>query len=369
MKILKLEKKISKRVIDESYKVLKSGGLVIAPTDTVYGALVDSTNKKAVEKLIAFKERPAGKPISIFVSDIEMLKEYVQVEKKQNETLKTMLPGAFTIILKSRKKVNSFLESETGTLGVRYIDYPFIIDLVTVYGHPVTATSANLSGQGSSYEIQSLLNSLSQKKREMIDLVIDGGKLTQNKPSTVIDLTTPEIKVIRAGDSEFSNLHSHYSKITNSPEETKKIARDMLQKMLHATSYTLQKPLIFILEGDLGVGKTIFVKGIGEHLGITDIISPTFVVYYEYNITRYKLQATSSKLIHVDLYNLERNEEFKHLGLEKYLAPGNIMCIEWGEKSGSILDLLKEKGEIIFVKMRYVDHKTREITTDQSSIK
>ena len=356
--------------VESALKTLRDGGLIIVPTDTVYGALVDATNKKAVEKLIQFKERPAGKPISIFVADFEMLKEYVEVSERQLNTLKNILPGPFTAILKSKKKVISLLESEYGTLGVRMVQYPFIVELVKKFGKPITATSANISGQGSNYDVLSLLSKLSQKKKNVIDSVVNAGKLPQNMPSTVIDLTQPEIKIIRQGDLKIPISKSQFpikSQISNSEEETKQIAKKILTDVIARSEATKQshKPLIFILEGDLGVGKTIFVKGIGEFLGIKNIISPTFVIYYEYLIHNSKFIIQNSKFIHVDLYNLEKEEEFEHLRIEKYLKPGNILCIEWGEKAGKIIDTLKQKGTIVFVKMRYLNKVKREITVSQ----
>ena len=68
-----------------------------------------------------------------------------------------------------------------------------------------------------------------------------------------------------------------------------------------------------------------------------------------------------NKLIHIDLYNIQDPEELQHLGLEKYLKKENLLCFEWGEKAGEIINSLKNKGKIIYVKMKYVDEKTREI--------
>ena len=119
--------------------------------------------------------------------------------------------------------------------------------------------------------------------------------------------------------------------------------------------------MIFIIEGEMGVGKTVFVKGIGEQLGIKNIISPTFVIYYEYGIKISNIKHQISKMIHVDLYNIQDKQEFKHLGLEKYLIPGNILCFEWGEKAGEIFNMLKKKGKIVYVKMKYINEKKREI--------
>ena len=103
----------------------------------------------------------------------------------------------------------------------------------------------------------------------------------------------------------------------------------------------------------MGVGKTVFIKGIGEQLGINNIISPTFVIYYEYG-----------NFYHFDLYQIENKNEFKHLGIKNLLKPGNILCFEWGEKAGDIIELLKEKGRIVYVRMEYVDEKTRRIITN-----
>lgn len=158
---------------------------------------------------------------------------------------------------------------------------------------------------------------------------------------------------MRHGDIDFSNQSKKFSSKT--VEETKNIAKKILNQNINNKN----KPLIFIIEGEMGAGKTVFVKGIGEQFGINNIISPTYVIYYEYEIKK------SKKLIHIDLYNIEDRREFKHLGLEKYLFPGNILCFEWGEKVGEIINILKAKGQLVYVKMKYVDEKTREIIVNK----
>ncbi|MBI4226078.1 threonylcarbamoyl-AMP synthase [Candidatus Roizmanbacteria bacterium] len=335
-------------------ELLNKAGLIVSPSDTVYGLLVDATNEKAVKKLIQFKNRQRGKPISIFVPDFSTLQGQVMIKKQQLRSVKELLPGPFTVILPSKHKVSPLLESEKGTLGVRIPDYQFIKQLVKKFGKPVTATSANLSGRPAHYSVHSLLNELPKKKKRLIDLIIDAGVLSRNKPSTVVDLTDAKIKILRRGDIVFKDEETYISK---SPTQTKKIAQFIFRKIIKRRDSLLQKPLIFIIQGELGVGKTVFVKGIGEYLGIKNIISPTFVVYYEY-ISLYRY---IDMLTHVDLYNVQDPEEFKNLGLGKYLKSGNLLCFEWGEKAGEILDLLKEEGKIVYVKMRYVDEKTREI--------
>lgn len=344
MKIIKLRETNKTLIITQALKTLRRNGLIIFPSDTVYGLLTDATNKKAVEELINFKNRPPGKPISVFAADFKMLQELVEVDKNKLLMLKQLLPGPFTVILPSKHKVCPFLESEKGTLGVRIPQYQLINQLIQKFSQPVTATSANLSNQSPHYSIDSLLNELPKSKKRLIDLIVDAGKLPRNKPSTIIDLATSQIKILRQGDIVFISSKKY---ISSSPSRTKKIAQFVLKKIFNGAS---KKPLVFIIEGELGVGKTVFVKGIGEYFGIKNIISPTFVIYYEYG-----------NLYHFDLYQIEEKEEFNHLGIENYLKPGNILCFEWGEKAGEIFDLLKSKGKIVYVKMRYISEKMREI--------
>ncbi|QQG44773.1 MAG: threonylcarbamoyl-AMP synthase [Candidatus Roizmanbacteria bacterium] len=354
MKVIRLTDNNQAKVIKEAIKIIKNLGLVVFPTDTVYGLLIDATNEKAVKKLLKFKNRPAGKAISVFVNDLVMLKDNVKVNNKQEKMLDQILPGHFTVVLSSRHKVSKLLESEKGTLGVRFIKYKPIIDLVKKYGKPLTATSANLASRSPHHSVESLFNELSETKKKMIDLVVDAGKLPPNKPSTVIDLTSEKLKIIRQGDMVFNQSQSF---ISSSEDETKKIASFILQKLLKVKNADLRS-LTFIIEGDLGVGKTIFVKGIGEYLGWDDIISPTFVVYYEYPLLK---KFSFKKLYHFDLYQLTDTEEFKYLGINEILNDKNILCIEWGEKAGEIMELLKKKSKIVYVNMKYVDEKKRKI--------
>jgi len=330
--------------------ILKQEGLVVHPSDTVYGLLCDATNPEAVKKLLEFKERPAGKAVSIFVSDIEMAKDYVVIDKKTERRLNEILPGPYTIVLKSKHKVVKALESEKGTLGIRIPNYPAILELVKKFGKPLTATSANLSSLPPHYSIDSYSKQVAQGRNNLVDLIVDGGKLPYNKPSTVVDFTTNELKTLRLGDAKISNFKFQISK---SERETREIAKEMLKK---AVSETQNKPIVFILKGDLGAGKTVFAKGLGEALGIERIVSPTFVVYYEYPLKKIYY------FVHVDLYNISDKEEFKHLGLEKYFKPGNIMCIEWGEKAGEIVKGLEEIARLIYVNIEHVKETERKIS-------
>ncbi|MBI1863412.1 threonylcarbamoyl-AMP synthase [Candidatus Microgenomates bacterium] len=346
---------IAQQLHQKALNVLKSGGIVVFPTDTVYGLLVDATNESAVKKLIAFKERPKGKPISVFVPGFESIREVVSLDTSDVSRIKELLPGPYTVIFPSNHTVSRLLESENGTLGIRLPQYKAVNDLVKEFGKPVTATSANRSGRPSVHSISALMNQLSEKQKSMINLVVDIGSLPANKPSTVVDMTSDDVKILRAGDMPFS-LSKTY--VSNSENETKQIAQGIFKDVSHEPGMT-EKPIVFILQGDLGAGKTQFVKGIGESLRIEErIVSPTYVILNEYVVR----EGAYKHLVHMDLYNIKDAEEFKHLGIEAYLNAPNVFCIEWGEKSADVIDILKEKARLIYIHIKHVDETRREMT-------
>lgn len=343
---------VSKNLQEKALEVLRLGGLVVYPTDTVYGLLVDAENQSAVSKLIAFKQRPRGKPISVFVSDFRMMDQVVNMDEKTRQRLGSLLPGRYTIVLKSKGIVCAALESEQGTLGIRIPQYKPVNDLVASFARPLTATSANRSGRASVHSIAALMNQLNDTQKQMLDYVVDVGTLPPNKPSTVIDLTGDNLKILRAGDFVFSSSRSY---VSASPADTMQIAQTIMKEQLECA----EQSVTVILQGDLGAGKTHFAKGIAQGLGVKDsVISPTYVVLYEYNVPvgRYK------HFVHMDLYNIQSSDEFKELGIEQYLQKPSVLCIEWGERAGELLEDLKKRSKIIHVELKYVSETQREIT-------
>lgn len=354
MKTIFYSLETSEETVKETVDQLKKGNLVVFPSDTVYGLLVDATNEKAVNKLLEFKNRPAGKPISVFVN-WDLLPQTVKVDSNLRKRLEQLLPGPFTIVLPSKNKVIKTLESEEHTLGVRIPDDVLVAELVKHFKKPITATSANLSGRSPHYSIPSLLNSLSERKKRLIDFVVDKGTLPKKKPSTVVDMTKSRVKILRKGDV---NIKESKSQISTSEDETKKIARELIENIVRNK---VKKSISIILRGDLGSGKTVFVKGIADYFGITNIISPTYVIEYEYDINKSGLE----KLMHFDLYTIATSDEYKHLGIEKHLEGTNLLCFEWGEKTGQILELLKKKSKLIVIDIDHLDERRRKITITQ----
>ncbi len=354
MKMVKLRD--YEKAVNKAAEVITTGGLVVFPSDTVYGLAVDPTKQKAVDKLLAFKNRWTGKAISVAVADKRMAKEYVRLSKEAEDIYDNLLPGPFTVISQSKKsKVADGIEAEDGSLGVRIVDNKLMTDLAKKLGRPFTATSANLAGRSCHYSIDSFLRSLSEKKKNMIDLVVDGGKLPRNKPSTVINTVGGEIEILRRGDVVGGKGRSLISK---SETETKKIAEFLLKK--HRDD---RKLVVLGLTGDLGAGKTVFARGIGRALEIKGkITSPTFVIVNEYRVGNLE-KGKVSKFLHFDLYKIENEEELTELGFLELFETGVVACIEWPERMGKdVFEKLKKKVNYVGVKLEYVDEKTRRIS-------
>lgn len=376
-KIIKLTKTNQDKVIQKTIEVLLNDGLVDFPSDTVYGLLADATNPKAVDKLLSFKERKPGHAISVFVSDKNMAEKYVVLNQNAENVINNLLPGPFTVVCKSKHKTDLRLEAENGTLGIRIPNFPLINNLVNLYGKPITATSANLSGLPANYSVSSLLHAISEKKKNMLDLVIDGGTLPKHKPSTVIDTTSGELKTLRLGDWFPSAPNKLISK---SEEETIELGRFLATKFIKKS---LSKPIIFLLQGELGTGKTILTKGIGKTLKIKEeIISPTYTLSYEYDspLTPKSISqmididvkgishsitnelTNNIKLIHYDLYRIESPEELKELKFIENFVCGNIYVIEWPERiPEKLISALKKSAEIAYISLKHLAENTREI--------
>ena len=186
---------IEKEKIALAAFVIRRGGIVAFPTDTVYGLGVDVFNVEAVKKVYCVKGREEQKPIGILISDERELCDLVgEIPESAKVLMRKFWPGALTLIL-SAGGVNNLLTSGSGTIGVRIPDSGIALSLIRESGVPVTSTSANLSGRASASCVEEVLGQLDGK----IDMVIDGGSLDSSVPSTVVDLTKGDLRILREG--------------------------------------------------------------------------------------------------------------------------------------------------------------------------
>lgn len=332
MQTLNLAQTPEKKVIATAISTLQNGGLIIFPTETVYGAGVDATNQTAVDKLLTYKSRREGKPLSIAVSDETTAAQYVALNSQAKKLYQRFLPGPVTVVSNSKGQVAQGVESEFGTLGVRIPAHELMLKILGAFGQPVTATSANASGQKRPYTIADILHHLSDKQKSLIDLVLDAGQLPKNEPSTVIDTTLSTPTTLRSGQIKFK---ADQTLISHSETETKKIAGTLLFKYWEQLK---NQGLVIGLDGSLGVGKTIFTKGIAEFLHISDTItSPTYSYLATYE---YRHHGVSGQLHHLDLWKIETPQELARLKIDQLLGPRNAVIIEWWAQGGEALQKL-----------------------------
>lgn len=355
MEIIQVDQNNIDQIILATTKVLKAGGLVIYPTETCYGVGVNALDNTAVIKLIKYKKRPEGKAISIAVSDIEMAQKYVELNDSAKNIYKTFLPGPVTVISKDLGKVKKDLVSEEGTLGVRIPKHKLITDIIEKCDFPITATSANSSGKKTPYKIDDIFENISQKQKELIDLIIDAGELPHNPPSTVIDTTKEEMKVLRRGDIKVGRLL--VDSIIKTDIEMQEAGVELIKKYKNVLK---ENCLIIMFNAELGAGKTQFVKGVAKEIGIvSNINSPTFILIKEYPYTNSK---SKGELIHIDAWRLESIEELKKLELENYIKNGNILAVEWAGRAQEYLDEISDTKVLkVYVEINYIDLDTRSI--------
>ena len=186
------------RIIEQAIKVIKRGGSIVFPTDTVYGLGVSALNPYSIERLFKIKKRPEGKPIPIIVKNIRMAKELAYIDKRIEKALLEVWPGQVTVILEKRSIVPDILTAGQKTVGLRIPNNYFTQYLMEYLNEPITATSANLSNQTpliSSMEVIKIF----EKTYPSPDLILDAGELSPSPPSTILDLTSSQPKITRIG--------------------------------------------------------------------------------------------------------------------------------------------------------------------------
>ena len=196
VKILKIDPKMPKlETIAEAAAAIKAGGLVIYPTETVYGLGADARSDEAVSRVFAAKNRPPDSPIPIAVSSIEMAREAAELTPPAEALLEKFTPGPLTVVIKAKPTISKLLTAGTGKIGVRIPNHPVTLKLVELAGGPITTTSANVSGSLPPTTARDALEQLGDK----VDLALDAGKCKFGVPSTVVDASSKQIRVLREG--------------------------------------------------------------------------------------------------------------------------------------------------------------------------
>ena len=195
-KIYNWSENINENELDNCIEVLRNGGIVIFPTETVYGIGTNAYCEKSVEKIYEIKERPEEKPLSILVSNVNEISKYAIINNSMEEQIiKNFMPGPITIILEKRPEVFNYITSGKNTIGIRIPDNKIVLKILEALKLPIVAPSANISGHPSGIELNEILPDFENK----VDICIDGGKSELSESSTIVQVVDNEIKVLRQG--------------------------------------------------------------------------------------------------------------------------------------------------------------------------
>jgi len=186
------------RLVRQTAEILQKGGVIICPTDTTYGIGCDLFNKKAAERVYRIKEAEPDKPLSFICADLKDLSTYaVGVSNYAYQTMRRLLPGPYTFVLRASKMVPKIMLSRQKTVGIRIPDNEICLSIVRGLGHPIVSTSVAQPRD----EVLSDPEEIHARFGKQVDLVIDGGILLSDL-SSVVDLSGEVPEVIREGKGD-----------------------------------------------------------------------------------------------------------------------------------------------------------------------
>ena len=200
--ILKVDPSSWENTLSETREVLKAGGIIAFPTDTFYGLGVNPYNRIAVDKIYEIKGRDPEKPLLLLIDSISKLENLVEEPSDACiKLMQTFWPGPLTLLFKP--KPSSIHENISADLiGIRQPGNPVTRNILSALDHPLTAPSANISGDNPATTAQQVQDIFGEK----VELIIDAGECKGEKPSTVINATNNPARLIRAGEIDFKNI-------------------------------------------------------------------------------------------------------------------------------------------------------------------
>jgi L-threonylcarbamoyladenylate synthase len=192
------EKRPSVKVLRRAARLISRAEVIVCPTDTGYALAANALDTRAVVKVFNLKGRAYSNPIHMAVSSLEMASRYAYVNQAAELLAHNFLPGALTMVLPKRESVPSLLVAGRDTLGIRIPDNRVILQLTAMTGFPITATSANISGQPTPYTVPEAIRALGEGVQR-VALILDQGQLPSRGLSTIIDLTVRPPRLLRQG--------------------------------------------------------------------------------------------------------------------------------------------------------------------------
>lgn len=196
MKKFNWQQEIKKEELNEVIQTLENGGIVIFPTDTVYGVSCNCKKEESIKKLYEIKKRPNYKPINVLTNDISKIKLITRsINNLEQKLIEKYMPGALTLIMKKNEEVPSVLTAGLETIGVRIPQNEIALSILEKFEYPLAVTSVNLSGEKDGTEIDDFYEEFKDK----VDIIIDGGKSKIGVPSTIVKVKNNSIEILRRG--------------------------------------------------------------------------------------------------------------------------------------------------------------------------
>ena len=182
--------------LEQAVKEIQSGGVVMIPTDTLYGLAVDPRNRNAIERLFMVKGRTAANAVAMICADLEQVeREFGLLSDLAKELSRLFWPGPLTMVIDGNNLMKKNGVSLDGSVGVRVPSHPVARALANAVGHPITATSANRSGE----RAPKAVTEASKTILESVGLILDAGELIGGLPSTIVDVRTKPVRLVRVG--------------------------------------------------------------------------------------------------------------------------------------------------------------------------
>lgn len=197
MELMRLQEAGMEKAVRKAVQILKKGGLILYPTDTLYGIGADATNPKALALLRELKGREKRKPISVIVPGVSRMPEYGLLNATALDLAARFLPGALTLVVPATERIPEEL-TLNGAVGLRVPADAFCTTLATAFGKPITATSANKSGRETPYTVREVLEQFGHDAHHL-SLAIDDGERRGAGPSTVVSVTSDTPHILRKG--------------------------------------------------------------------------------------------------------------------------------------------------------------------------
>lgn len=197
---------IDDKKLQEVANIIRQGGIVVFPTETVYGIGTNGLDSKSISKLYHVKQRPLNKPISLLVSSLEMVKAVTEnISDMEYKLMERFFPGPLTIILKKNKAVPNNLTNNTDTVGIRLPDNIIARKLIEYANVPIATPSANISGRPSGTNIQDIIKDLGDK----VDYYIDGGPSKLGIGSTIVKIEDNKPLILREGSISKEQINKY----------------------------------------------------------------------------------------------------------------------------------------------------------------